>query len=789
MNRFARFLYQPVLPLGKNRSFVTNSRPHWDLAKKIAAEGTVLLKNDGVLPLPRGEKICLFGTGIGEFLFGGGGSGRVFTKKKITLAEGLAKAEVEGKLTLYHPLVDFYQQEIGKVLGKAMEECGTVAKYNAWRSANSTRLPVLPEKLYNDAKAFGSIAVFCISRHSSEGDGFGDRSDKEGDFYMWEEEKALLDRLCRDYKKVVVILNTYGPVTVKEFAENNAVGAVLYPLYSGGIAGEALAELLLGEAYPSGHLQHTLAECLEDYPGSAGYSTSEDHEDYTEDIFVGYRYFETFAKDKVIYPYGFGLSYTKFEVKTLSAEYENSRVKVTVSVKNIGNFPGKEVVQAYLSAPQGKLGKAAKVLTAFAKTKELLPDEKTKLNLNFSIRDFASFDDLGKIKKSAFISEKGEYSVFVGTNVRDVESVLKFSLSDDIICKNCHSYMAPRALEKRLLADGSYEALPKAEPRSHKPVGTELKAEKLAEEITLAAALEKNQLEEFLAGLTDGEMTGMLYGHPMMNASNTNGIGVPRRDEYVDKKFIPLVPTADGPAGLRIREGRGVTPTFFPCENTVSQTWNLDLAKKMGVAAAKEVKENNIGIWLAPALNIQRSPRCGRNFEYYSEDPLTAGLFAAACVRGVQSQSIVATVKHYCANNREMNRRIADSRVSERALREIYLKGFEIAVKKGDPWALMTSYNPVNGVQMSANWEAINGILRGEWKYDGVVMTDWRVLSNLDEELHAGSDAKMPVSVTPFYKNASESYDPVQMLRDGKLDRKATIAACRRILKMMAKLD
>lgn len=789
MNRFARFLYQPVLPLGKNRSFVTNSRPHWELAKKIAAEGTVLLKNDGVLPLSRGEKICLFGTGIGEFLFGGGGSGRVFAEKKISLAEGLEKAAADGKISLFEPLVDFYQREIGKVLGAAMKECGTIAKYNAWRSTNMTRLPVLPEKLYNDAKAFGTVAVFCISRHSSEGDGFGDRSGKEGDYYMWDEERELLQRLCRDYKKVVVILNTCGPVSVKEFSENPAVGAVLYPLYSGGIAGEVLTELLLGETYPSGHLQHTLAERLEDYPSSAGYVTAEDHEDYTEDIFVGYRYFETFSKDKVVYPYGFGLGYTKFEVKTLTAEYENSRVKVSVSVKNIGNFPGKEVVQAYLSAPQGKLGKAAKVLSAFEKTKELLPGEETKLKLNFSIRDFASFDDLGKIKKSAFVLEKGEYSVYIGVNVRDAEKTLQFELSEDIVCKNCHSYMAPRALEKRLLADGSYEALPKAEPRRHKPVGTELKANAPAETLFLADALKQDKLEEFLAGLTPKEMAEMLYGHPMMNASNTNGIGLPRVDEYLDKKYVPLVPTADGPAGLRIREGRGVTPTFFPCENTVSQTWNLDLAKKMGIAAAKEVKENNIGIWLAPALNIQRSPRCGRNFEYYSEDPLTSGLFAVACVRGVQSQSIVATVKHYCANNREMNRRVADSRVSERALREIYLKGFEIAIKKGDPWALMTSYNPVNGVQMSANWEAINGILRGEWKYDGVVMTDWRVLSNLDEELHAGSDVKMPASVTPFYKNAAASYDPAQMLCDGKLDRKATIAACRRILKMMSKLD
>ncbi len=789
MIRFARFLYQPVLPLGKNRSFVTSSRSHWELAKKIAAEGTVLLKNDGALPLALGEKICLFGTGIGEFLFGGGGSGRVFTDKKITLVDGLSEAEKKGKLSLYHPLVDFYQQEIGKVLDAARKECGTIAKYNAWRSVNMTRLPVLPETLYREAKAFGNVAVYCISRHSSEGDGFGDRSGLKGDFYLWKEEKDLLDRLCCDYEKVVVILNTCGPVCVKEFAENPNINAILYPLYSGGIAGEVLTELLLGEKYPSGHLQHTLAADLEDYPSSEGYAAFEDHEDYTEDIFVGYRYFETFAKDKVVYPYGFGLSYTEFETNVISSSFENGRVEISVSVKNIGNFPGKEVIQAYLSAPQGKLGKAAKVLSSFAKTKELLPREEAVLKLRFSIRDFASFDDLGKIKKSSFVLEKGEYSVFVGTNIRDIKKALSFDLSDDIICKKCHSYMAPRALERRLLADGSFEALPKAAPRSHKAVGMDLKAAPPDEEMTLADALAQNKSEEFLATLTLEDMAEMIYGHPMMNASNTNGIGISPRYERQDKKLMPLIPTADGPAGLRIREGRGVTPTFFPCENTVSQTWNLDLAKRMGAAVADEVKENNIGIWLAPALNIQRSPRCGRNFEYYSEDPLISGFFATACVRGVQSRSIVATVKHYCANNRETNRRIADSRVSERALREIYLKGFEIAVKKGKPWGLMTSYNPVNGVQMSANWEALNGILRGEWKYDGVVMTDWRVLSNIDEEIHAGSDVKMPELITTFYKNAPERCDPAEMIREGSLDRKAVISSCRRILRMMSYLD
>jgi len=268
------------------------------------------------------------------------------------------------------------------------------------------------------------------------------------------------------------------------------------------------------------------------------------------------------------------------------------------------------------------------------------------------------------------------------------------------------------------------------------------------------------------------------------------GIGLNPRDERQDVKRVPLVPTADGPAGLRIRSGRGnVPPTFFPCATVVAQTWNPNLAKRLGAAGAAEVKENNIGIWLTPALNIHRNPLCGRNFEYYSEDPLTSGLFAIATVKGIQSMGISACVKHFCANNRENDRRLVDSRVSERALREIYLRGFEIVVKKGDPWMLMTSYNPVNGEQASKNWEALNGILRSEWGYDGLVVTDWRVLSNLEEEIHAGGDVKMPFLITDFYENAPESCDLVQMLREGGLNRAAATASARRVLQLMEKLD
>ena len=316
LNRFARFFYQPVLPIGRNRTFVTNSKAHWDLAAQIAAEGTVLLKNDGTLPLQPGAKICLFGLGAGDFVFGGGGSGFVYADNKISLSSGLETAAKAGKLEFFQPLADFYWEQYLQFLDRVHEETGMsndVLALSQWRKQNQTPMPILPESLYQQAKEFGDTAVFCLSRYSSEGDYGGDRKGGKGDFYLWDEEQALLDRLCKDYRKVIVVLNTCGPVSTEEYANNPRVGAVLYPLYGGGMAGTALTRLLLGEAYPSGHLQHTLAKRLEDYPSTAGFHDHENYVNYTEDIFVGYRYFETMAPEKVVYPYGFGLTYTTFQ--------------------------------------------------------------------------------------------------------------------------------------------------------------------------------------------------------------------------------------------------------------------------------------------------------------------------------------------------------------------------------------------------------------------------------------------------------------------------------------------
>ena len=785
MKKHARFLYQPVAPLGRGGRMVTGCDAHWKLCREAAAEGTVLLKNTGVLPLQKGAKVSLFGIGAGDFIFGGGGSGVVVTDHTVTFHEGLLASD----FTYFAAPGQFYADTIAAMLAEKHQQLPTVGLFSEWRRQYQMELPALPEDIYQAAVQFGGTALFCISRYSAEGDSGGDRTGLEGDFTLWPSEKALLDRLCKDFDNVVVVLNTCGPVATREFKDNPKIGALLYPMYSGGVAGDMLCKLIAGDLYPSGHLQDTLPESISDYPSTAEFHKEKYYVNYTEDIFVGYRYFETFAPEKVVYPFGFGLGYTSFRVEKKTAALEKNTVTAEFTVTNTGKFAGKEVVQLYLTAPQGLLGKAKKVLCAFAKTKELKPGQSQVLKLRFDIRDFGAFDDLGKLVKSAFILEKGEYTLSFGTNVRDTERCLTFTLANDIVCRRCQSLMAPRALPERLTADGTYEALPQAEKVPHRAKGRLCKAEDKGR-FPLVKALEENRLEELIATLSDAELIELLYGHPMANASNTCGMGHLPRDERQDVRQIPLVPTADGPAGLRIRAGRGnVPPTFFPCATVVAQSWNLQLARRLGAAGAAEVKENNVGIWLTPALNIHRNPLCGRNFEYYSEDPLTSGLFAVATVKGIQSMGISACIKHFCANNRENHRRLVDSRVSERALREIYLRGFEIAVKKGDPWMLMTSYNPVNGEQASKNWEAINGILRGEWGYDGVVCTDWRVLSNLEEELWAGSDIKMPFPVTDFYEGAPAEFDPAKMLRDGTISRPAATSAARRVLKMIGKLD
>ena len=511
------------------------------------------------------------------------------------------------------------------------------------------------------------------------------------------------------------------------------------------------------------------------------------------------------AAEKVVYPFGYGLSYTTFDVETVSAGVVNSnctseanKLYAKVRVTNTGKFSGKEVVQVYIAKPQGKLGKPAKELAAFEKTRELQPGESQLMILTWEINDMASYDDLGKVKKSAYVLEAGSYDIYVGTSVRDVTKAdYSYILNHDVITEQLSAKLIPTSLPKRMLADGSYEALPQSEPvdTDYSAIGNI--APSLTEGVgpgqraipyyRFADGMAKNSshdimdvvegritLDEFVSELSIDDLIHLLGGQPNTGVANTFGIG--NMPEY----GIPSVMTADGPAGVRIAPEVGIYTTAFPCSTLLACTWNPDVLEAVGRAGGEELKENNLALWLTPAICIHRSPLCGRNFEYYSEDPFVTGKLAGAMVRGIQSNNVGATLKHFALNNKETNRKNSDSRVSERAAREIYLKAFEMIVKNDNPWAIMSSYNMINGYRASESEDLLTGILRDEWGYEGMVTTDWWTCGEHYKETKAGNDLKMGNGYPDRVKKA---YDA------GAITRDEIETSAKRILGLILKLD
>lgn len=740
----------------------------------------VLLKNEGgVLPFPAGTRTAIFGKGQIDYVRGGGGSGDVTTSYTRSIYEGMKQKEAEGRIQIFDPLSAFYEEEVRR-------------QYAAGAEVGKTVEPAVPEKLLAAARRFADTAVIVISRYSSEGwDRKGIPGD--GDFYLSAQEQAMVEAVKAAFPKVAAVLDVGGMVDSSWFKDEPAIQSVLLAWQAGIEGGLAVADILCGAANPSGKLTDTFAGSFDDYPSSAGFHESEEYVDYTEDIYVGYRYFETIpgAAQKVNYPFGFGLSYTQFEITPDRAEEKDGTVRISACVTNVGDRAGKEVVQAYAQAPQGKLGKPERALVSFIKTRLLQPGESQRVFLSFAVDDLASYDDLGKVARSAYVLEAGEYHFYVGNSVRDTVLLsLVHREEKDRVTLQLTERAAPRALPKRMLSDGSFEELPVTDT-GKSPMNEnytdflkpwkgdwrdELSLFRETEEkhLLIDVAEGKCTMEEFLAQLTNGQLIDLLCGQPNTGVANTFGMG--NLPEY----GVPNVMTADGPAGVRIQPEMGVCTTAWPCATLLACTWNPQLAERVGAAGAMEMKENNLGVWLTPAMNIHRSPLCGRNFEYYSEDPLIAGKMAAAMVRGIQSCHIGASVKHFCCNNKETNRKASDSRVSERALREIYLKGFEIAVKEAQPWTLMTSYNLLNGRYTSEREDLLEGILREEWGYQGMITTDWWNGAYQYLEIRAGNDLKM---------GAGEPDRAMEALREGKITREEIKACAKRVLETIMKFD
>lgn len=803
MEKWVRSRFQPGIGLGENGTRVTASKEHIALSKRAAKEGMVLLKNEqGVLPLERGTRVALFGKGTFDYVKGGGGSGDVTVSYVRNFYEGLSlqKDYVE----IFDKTVEFYKKEVERQYAGGMEP-------------GLTTEPDLSDELVAQAARFTDTAIISISRFSGEswdrkaykgqhidiqgeGEDMVQKSEKifeDGDFYLTATEKAMVEKVKGAFLKIIVVMNVGGMVDTEWFHGDDRIQSVLMAWQGGIEGGLAAAELIVGKGSPSGKLSDTFAKELSDYPSTETFHESQDYVDYIEDIYVGYRYFETVPgkKERVNYPFGFGLSYTDFALSKPVVTMEAGYIKACTTVCNTGVREGREVVQVYYSAPQGRLGKPARVLAGYQKTRLLAPGESQSVFISFKVNDMASYDDLGKVAKSAWILEKGEYHFHVGTSVRDtVEADYVYSLDEDTVTEQLSSKMAPSSLKKRMLADGSFEELPLTRPNDpdesifekHKEGSATyiIPAEKAREPYFRREEDQKPQLSDvcegkitldaFVAALPDKELAELLGGQPNLGVANTFGFG--NLGEY----GVPNIMTADGPAGLRILAQCGVCTTAWPCATLLACTWDPKVTEQIGIAAGKEVKENNIAVWLAPAVNIHRSPLCGRNFEYYSEDPLLTAKQAAALVKGVQSGRIGTSVKHFALNNKETNRKDSDSRASERAIREIYIKAFEIIVKEAQPWTIMSSYNIINGHRASENKDLLTGILRDEWGFEGMVTTDWWTYAEHYKEVKAGNDVKMACGYPEKLLEAKEK---------GVLSREEMEICGKRILELILKVD
>ncbi len=763
------------------------------LIRQSASEGAVLIKNSGILPFAKGTKLSLFSRVNEEWVFRGYGSG------------GSVKCEDTRNLTV--ALRDCEELEINEELA---------ALYHEYNEANPVSysdedfvyyyedMAVTPE-VAKTASEKSDAAIVTIGRRYGEGH---EAKAKKGSYYLTDNEKEMLKNVCAAFDKVVVILNTCAIMDMSFFeALGDKIGAIVYVWLGGTECGNSVCDILTGKVSPSGKLVDTIAKSYDDYPSSknfGGYGFN----NYEEDIYVGYRYFETFAKDKVMYPFGFGLSYTEFEYSDIEVKGTDGGFDIAVTVKNIGSCSAKEAVQVYLEKPCAKLGNPSRALVAFAKTKTLAPGESETLSMFVSDYMLTSYDDSGVTGYPfAYVTEEGEYKFYVGKNVRDTllaftyyqeKTELFIQLSQagapqnefNIICaKQCEGKIEldkkPVTPRQYSLRDRILENLPEEIPFTGDK-GIRLQDVKDG----------KNTLDEFVAQLTVDELDLLTRGDfhckedkkPYGGAGGFGGV----TDELFEKG-VPVTVTCDGPAGVTLEYDSSLLPvaTLLAC------TFDTELVEELYCAVAEELKERKADVFLAPALNIHRNPMCGRNFEYYSEDPLISGKMAAAAVRGSQSLGGSACVKHFACNDQEYNRTRNDSRLSERALREIYLKGFEIAVKESSPKNLMTSYNLINGVWGHYNYDLVTVILRGEWGYEGNVMTDWFIQYHESPEfeniwnnayrIRAGVDLYMPGSeYSDRYepdKSIVKSFNSKEGITLGELQRSA-----KNILKMILEI-
>lgn len=749
-------------------------------ARMIAAEGMVLLKNDDhVLPLPIG-KVALFGAGAIDTISCGTGSGYAMAPYTVTVDQGLTNAGY--KLTSQKWLKRFTKMSVQA--NKRDKSLSMIDRLWSGMSILIDDLPISDEEM-KEAKA-ADTAIYVLRRNAGENH---DRKAEKGDYYLSDVERKNLERIAKNFTHTIVVLNT-SIVDANFLFEIPGIDAAVLMGLGGCEGGNALADILSGKVCPSGKLTDTWAKRYSDYPASSTYSLNDgdsEQETYHEDIFVGYRYFDTFGIEP-LFPFGYGLSYTEFRLSNMKVSADWNGVKITMTVENLGRTAGMEVVQVYVTAPEGKLTKPYQELKGFCKTELLHPNQSERVTITIPTESLASYDS----ERAAFIMEAGDYIIRVGNHSRNTEPAAVLRLDSEALVRQVRNEVCPdREIEvlippirktetvnatvidmhsaECVTIDGACKIAcvtnvyvaegdsPVGGKLSEMPFSCEQKIVpvKACPDATLPdVKTGRVTMEEFVASLDVEVLLRLVTG-----IANETKHEVPSRMKR--KVHIPKAPRSsgnttalftkslgipawfvtDGPAGLHIPMHNA---TCYPVGTVLAQTWSEKSCRLMGKGVGKELLAYDHSVILGPGMNIHRDPLCGRNFEYFSEDPLVTGKAAAAATIGVQSQpGTGVSIKHFACNNQEESRATGNSTVSERALREIYLRGFEICVREAAPCTVMTSYNKLNGIQTSSHYELLTEILRGEWGFKGTVMTDWGTQSNKAYDLHAGNDLIM----------------------------------------------
>ncbi|WP_303803839.1 glycoside hydrolase family 3 C-terminal domain-containing protein [Ruminococcus flavefaciens] len=688
-------------------------------AAETVAEGIVMLKNDNnALPLDTSKTVSVFGRIQLHYYKSGTGSGGMVNVSKVT---GIVDGLVDAGVKINEKLFDIYRQ---------WDEENPFDQGDGWGGEpwNQKEMP-LDESVAEEAASTSDTAIVIIGRTAGEEQ---DARLEEGSYLLTSTELDMLKKVRKYFKKVVVLLNVGGLIDLEQILECSP-DSLLYVWQGGMTGGTGTAAVLTGKVSPSGKLPDTIAYKISDYP-SDKYFGDKNKAVYTEDIFVGYRWFETFAKDKVLYPFGFGLSYTTFDIELTDVKNTENETIISVIVTNTGKFKGKEVVQVYCEAPQGRLGKPQMVLCAFEKTRELAPFEAHSMEIRVKHNDLASYDDSDG--KNCWILEKGKYIFHIGNSVRNCTLQCSYEIENDKIIEQCSQALAPHAEFDRIRAVSSangvsyvMEKAPLSKINEEKRRLDNLPAEiaytgdkgiKLAD-----VKNEKYTMEEFVAQLSDHDLSCIIRGEgmgsPRVTAGTASAFG--GVSDTLVKFGIPAGCCSDGPSGMRLDCG---TKAFsLPNGTLIASTFNRKLVEELFEFMGTEMIANKVDCLLGPGMNIHRHPLNGRNFEYFSEDPFLTGHMASAELNGLHKVGVTGTIKHFCANNQETNRHFLDSIVSERALREIYLKSFEIAVKVGKAKTIMTTYGSINGLWTAGSFDLNTTILRDEWGFKGFTMTDW----------------------------------------------------------------